>query len=37
VQGLICKGFKTKRAKEKGLNCKETPKVEGYICEFWKT
>jgi hypothetical protein len=23
--------------KKKGLNCQETSKVEGYICEFRKT
>jgi hypothetical protein len=39
VQGLICKGLKKNRAKiiEKGLNCKESPKVEGYLCEYRKT
>jgi hypothetical protein len=39
VQGLICKGLKRNRAKikEKGLNCKESPKVEGYFCEYRKT
>jgi hypothetical protein len=39
VQGLNCEGLKRKWAKmkEKGLNRKESPKVEGYFCEYRKT
>jgi hypothetical protein len=39
VQGLIYKGLKRNWAKinEKGLNYKESLKVEGYLCEYRKT
>jgi hypothetical protein len=39
VYGLICKDLKRfwAKIKKKGLNCKETSKVEGYFCEYWKT
>jgi hypothetical protein len=39
VQGLICEGLKKNWAKikEKGLNRKESRKVEGYFFEYRKT
>jgi hypothetical protein len=39
VQGLNCEGFKRNWAKpkENGINLKESPKVEGYLCEYQKT
>jgi hypothetical protein len=39
VQGLNCEGLKRKWAKIKAkiLNRKESPKVEGYFCEYRKT